>query len=212
MYPIALNLQSKSVLIVGGGAVASRKAPPLLIAGAKLSIISPEITDSLNALVEQGQIHWYKQAYESSLLITLKPILVFAATSSQTVNQQIAQDAQALSAWVNHVADTGASDFQNMAILEKAPFTIAMNSAGASPALLGILKSRLATVLTDGFVTFANWLGALRPQAQTHLAEQAQRQALYERLIQSDVLNLLEKGQADLARQEFERIVEDSFS
>jgi len=50
--PVALNVQGKRCLIVGGGAVARRKAESLLECGAKVRVIAPQLCDEFEALLE----------------------------------------------------------------------------------------------------------------------------------------------------------------
>jgi len=201
-----LQLNKKPVLIVGGGKIAARKAPALIAAGAKLTILSPELHESL-----QGQnIQWIRAEYQPETLAELRPVLLFAATNQPALNQQIAEDARKLSIFANLADNAEASDFHNMAILEKVPFTVAISSGAASPALLSLLKQRLASALSDGLILFAQWLGELRVLAREEIDRQESRQALYERLIASDVLHLLETGKSEEAKSLFNSIIEEA--
>ncbi|MBA3704069.1 MAG: NAD(P)-dependent oxidoreductase, partial [Rubrobacteraceae bacterium] len=42
LYPIFLNLSGRRCVVVGGGAVATRKVGKLLQAGAEVVVVSPE--------------------------------------------------------------------------------------------------------------------------------------------------------------------------
>ena len=46
-FPIFLDLKGKTALVVGGGNVAERKIEALLDCGAKIDIVSNELTDKL---------------------------------------------------------------------------------------------------------------------------------------------------------------------
>jgi precorrin-2 dehydrogenase/sirohydrochlorin ferrochelatase len=46
-YPAFINLQGKQCVVVGGGKVAERKILALLHSGAKVKVISPDLTDAL---------------------------------------------------------------------------------------------------------------------------------------------------------------------
>ncbi|RKY84337.1 bifunctional precorrin-2 dehydrogenase/sirohydrochlorin ferrochelatase, partial [candidate division KSB1 bacterium] len=52
LYPIFLKLKDKPVIVVGGGKVAYRKVKSLLDAGAKITVVSPELDQDLRDLVE----------------------------------------------------------------------------------------------------------------------------------------------------------------
>ncbi|MEU1751569.1 uroporphyrinogen-III C-methyltransferase [Micromonospora matsumotoense] len=57
-YPLGLRLAGRRVVVVGGGAVASRRVPALLDAGADVLLVAPEVTPALRAHVDAGRLHW----------------------------------------------------------------------------------------------------------------------------------------------------------
>ena len=65
-YPLGLILAGRRVLVVGGGAVASRRVPALLEAGAAVVLVSPELTPALTALAEAGRLHWTRRRFQPS--------------------------------------------------------------------------------------------------------------------------------------------------
>ena len=52
-YPLLLNLQDRPVLVVGAGSVALRKTRSLLNAGARVTLVAPQIHPDLLALQTQ---------------------------------------------------------------------------------------------------------------------------------------------------------------
>ena len=66
LYPLALRLDGRRVLVVGGGAVATRRVPALLDAGADVVLVSPELTPALHALVDAGRLAWAARRFEPS--------------------------------------------------------------------------------------------------------------------------------------------------
>src|SRR5690606_31733971 len=49
LFPLFLQLEDKRVLVVGGGSVAEKKALDLADAGAKVTVVAPEIGEALAA-------------------------------------------------------------------------------------------------------------------------------------------------------------------
>jgi len=62
-YLLGLRLTGRRVLVVGGGAVATRRVPSLLDAGADVAVVSPHVTTSLEGLAAAGRISWTARRY-----------------------------------------------------------------------------------------------------------------------------------------------------
>ncbi|KUL24198.1 uroporphyrinogen-III C-methyltransferase [Actinoplanes awajinensis] len=58
LYPLALRLDGRRVLVVGGGSVATRRVPALIAAGARVEIVSPVLTPALQAHIDAGRASW----------------------------------------------------------------------------------------------------------------------------------------------------------
>ena len=59
-------LQDRAALVVGGGAVATRKVEGLLPAGAHVTVVAPEVTEALRALADAGRCAWRRKAYDAA--------------------------------------------------------------------------------------------------------------------------------------------------
>ncbi len=66
LYPLGLKLEGRRVLVVGGGAVATRRVPALLDAGADVVLVSPHLTPALRAHADAGRLAWRERRFEPS--------------------------------------------------------------------------------------------------------------------------------------------------
>ena len=71
MYPVGLRLQDRRVVVVGGGQVAHRRVAGLLEAGARVTVVSPEVTPALEALVTPGSLSWDSVRKVSAAAVTV---------------------------------------------------------------------------------------------------------------------------------------------
>lgn len=206
-YPILLNLVDKQCVVVGGGRVATRKVRGLLDAGAFVAVISPEVTPELKALVDEKKIEWSESRYKRDMLNYFMPILVISVTGDERVNQTVAQDARRIRAWVNVTDNRDESDFSNMATFKRPPVTVALSTNGTSPALLRLLKAEIELFIGEEYTILADWLGTVRDSLKEDVDGQAERQEIYQRILQSKVLELLKQGQNDAAWDSFQQII-----
>jgi uroporphyrin-III C-methyltransferase/precorrin-2 dehydrogenase/sirohydrochlorin ferrochelatase len=106
-YLLGLRLRDRRVVVVGGGAVASRRIPALLAAGADILLVSPNATASLEDLAAAGRIRWAARGYSPG--DCAGAWLVCACTDSPAVNQAVAAAAEAQQTWCVRADDAGAS-------------------------------------------------------------------------------------------------------
>ena len=106
-YLLGLRLGGRRVLVVGGGAVASRRVPSLLDAGAEILLVSPKVAASLEDLAAAGRIQWQARGYRPG--DCAGAWLVCACTDDPGVNAAVAAAAEAQRTWCVRADDAGAS-------------------------------------------------------------------------------------------------------
>jgi len=139
-YPIFLDLRDKPVVVVGGGKVAVRKAKGLLEAGAKVTLISPD-------LVEDLPVFWKKRRYRKGDL--RGAVLAFAATDQRGVNGRVAEEGKSLGVFVNIADALEECDFIVPARVCRGSLQVAVSTGGESPGLARDLRKQLESLLSD---------------------------------------------------------------
>lgn len=201
-YPISL-VNLTHALVIGGGAVATRKVHGLLAAGARVTIIAPEISEELAALAHAHALTILRRAYQPDDLARAQ--IVIAATDDLAVNHAVSADAQARGMLVNVVDDPAYCTFHVPAIIRRGNIALAISTGGASPALAKYLRRELERVIGAEYETLAALLAELRPIIQTRVPRE-NRETLWENLIDA-ALPLLRAGRTDEARQSAEQLV-----
>src|ERR1700677_1834414 len=96
-YLLGLRLSDRRVLVVGGGAVATRRIPALLDVGADIVLVSPAVTASLDDLAAAGRIRWEERGYADG--DCAGAWLVCACTDDPAVNAAVAAAAEQQRTW-----------------------------------------------------------------------------------------------------------------
>jgi len=166
-YPVALDLSDVTVLVVGGGAVAARKAAGLAAAGAVVRVVAPDVSPAMEALSADGSVaelrrrRWHADDLDGARLVV-------TATDDPAVGAAVAAAASAANLWVNVADEPAHCTFVLPAIARRDPLTITVGTDGASPALAQRLRDRAGALLSDDVVALADELAAER--AELHAA------------------------------------------
>ena len=197
--PLFANIAGRPVLLVGGGEVALRKARLLLDAGARLTVVAPQLHDELAALAAAGQLVVLNDSFEAAHLQGQR--LVIAATDDEVVNAQVAAAAEANGLWVNVVDDPANSSFIFPSIIDRSPIMVAVSSGGAAPVLARLLRERLEALLPSHLGALARLSGELRGRVKQVLASLTERRRFWEKAFGSSrLLSLLQGGDEAAAR------------
>jgi len=205
LYPIFARLDGCAVLVVGGGKVAARKCRALLDAGAKVTVGSPRLDETLSNWLAEGAIRHVAGTFTENWLDDAW--LVVAATDDDVVNRRVSVAATARRMFVNVVDNAQLSTFQVPAVVERAPLQIAISSAGAAPMLARRLRERLEVLLDHSLGPLAMLLERARARIRARLPEPAARRAFYSRAIDGPVADLLRSGRAAQAEEALDRLL-----
>ena len=157
LLPVFMNIRGRGALVVGGGEVAARKAALLLEAGAKVTVVAPELGGNLDYLAEQGEIEHIGARFEDDHLTDCA--LVIAATDDQQVNEQVSELAKARNIPVNVVDNPDLCTFVMPSIIDRSPVQIAVSTGGASPVLARLLRARLESTIPSTYGRLAQLVG-----------------------------------------------------
>ena len=180
-YPIFLELGGRRVVLIGGGAVALRKAQALLDAGARLVVVAERINDMLEALCRGSDAELIKSRYAKSYLAGA--ILSVAATNNHQLNKQIYQDCQELEVLCNVVDVPELCDFFVPAVVKRGDLQIAVSTEGQCPAYAGHIRKKLEEIFTAEHGQFLAELEALRKQIIRDVPDPADRKTLLGQLV-----------------------------
>jgi precorrin-2 dehydrogenase / sirohydrochlorin ferrochelatase len=158
-FPVFLNLDKKKCVVIGGGKIAERKIRQMLKAGARVTVISPDLTHGLDKLQAAGKIEYKKRKYKSC--DTQRAFMVIAATSDEVVNKKVSRDFHGL---VNAVDMPKYCSFIMPSVINKGPLTIAVSSSGVSPAFSRTLRIELEDLISDDMTKYLAHLNKLRPK------------------------------------------------
>jgi uroporphyrin-III C-methyltransferase/precorrin-2 dehydrogenase/sirohydrochlorin ferrochelatase len=146
-YPITLRLAGRRVLVVGGGAVATRRIPALLDAGAVVDVVAPEVSPDIRGAAAAGRVRWRQRPFQPRDVVEPEPAwLVHAVTEAPAVNSAVAAAAEEQRVWCVRADDGEASTAWTPAVARGAAGTVA---EGVTVAVTGDGDPRRAAGVRD---------------------------------------------------------------
>ncbi|WP_057917266.1 siroheme synthase CysG [Lysobacter antibioticus] len=201
LFPVFADLRGRTVLVVGGGTVALRKAAALLEAGARVRVGAPELAPALAAWVAEGRIEHVPGPFVAQWLDGAW--LAIAATDDAGVNRAVAEAGEARRVWVNVVDDVEASSFHVPARVVRGPVQIAISSGGGVPMLSRHLRETLETQLDESLGALAQLLSRERERIRKHYPELGARRRFFDRVLSGPIPSLLRQGRGEQAQRAF---------
>lgn len=159
-YPIFLNVAGRRCLIVGGGAVAERKAGGLLKAGASVTVISPGLTNIMESWAEEKKLRHIRRDYRSGDLAGHQ--LAFVATDNPEVKSAVYGEAQERGVLINAADDPARCDFILPSVLRRGELVVAVATGGSSPALAKAIRRELEHYFTQDYAILSEIVAEVR--------------------------------------------------
>jgi uroporphyrin-III C-methyltransferase/precorrin-2 dehydrogenase/sirohydrochlorin ferrochelatase len=148
LYPAFLKLANRPVVVVGGGPVAASKLAALVSAGARVTVIAPDVVEDIATL----PVRIVRRPFAPD---DLDGAWFVVAAAPPDVNRQVAAAAEQRRVFVNAVDDPGHASAYLGGVVRKHGVTLAISTDGRAPALAGLLREGLEAVIPDDL---ASWL------------------------------------------------------
>jgi uroporphyrin-III C-methyltransferase/precorrin-2 dehydrogenase/sirohydrochlorin ferrochelatase len=149
VYPVGLRLAGREVVVVGGGQVAHRRVAGLLEARAQVTVVSPEVTPALEALVAPGSVTWHARGYADGDLAGAW--YAVAATDDPAVNAAVAAEAERARVFCARADDRGLSSAWTPAVGRQGDLVVGVHGGGDPQRAVGV-RDAVLDGLTDGSI------------------------------------------------------------
>lgn len=205
-YPIYLDLKERTVLVVGGGAIAEGKTIQLVEAGARVRIVSPTLTPQLAAMAGRGVITYRNDLFSADDLDGV--LLVISATDEQAVNEAVWRAANKRGLLCNVVDQTALCNFITPALVTRGQLQISVSTGGGSPALVQRVKREIAELIGAEYGELLALAAEMRAAVKARLPGFEERRQVLHAFIESEALELIRAGRRDEARQLARKLLE----
>lgn len=206
--PVMLDVTGWRVLIVGGGAVAARRAAALVGAGAGVTVVAPAFDDRLTAL----PIDRIAAVFDPAAHDVADYRLVIVATDDPAANALVAAELAKLPnpPLCNRADDGDAGEVSFMSTHRDGPLALAVYSGGASASAAAKIRDELARQIDPAWPGVLALARETRQAMREQVGEPVKRTALLRRLTDADALAAYRDGGAEALRSHYRDIMRGS--
>jgi precorrin-2 dehydrogenase/sirohydrochlorin ferrochelatase len=151
-FPINLNLEGRSCLVVGAGRIGLRKTEQLLAAGAIVTVVALEVVSDFAGL----PVTICQRAFELPDLDGQR--LVITATGNRELDQLIYDTCEERGVWINSADDPDRCAFTLPAVVRRGDLMVTVSTGGNSPALSSWMRQKLEALVGPEFEEVVNEL------------------------------------------------------
>lgn len=205
VFPAFHKVSERVVLVVGSGAEALAKVRLLAETEARIRLVASEPAQDLASAAEAGGVELLRKPFAAAHLDGA--VLAFAASGNRETDALVVSAARARGIPANAVDIPELCDFYTPAIVNRAPFTVAVSSAGAGPVLTQKIRARIEAMLPLRLGALARLADSFRAAADRVLPKGQARRRFWSEFFDGEVADAVLAGRPGDARRLASRLL-----
>jgi precorrin-2 dehydrogenase / sirohydrochlorin ferrochelatase len=193
LYPVNLVMAGRDCLVVGGGRVALTKVRGLADAGARVTVVAPDVVPEVASLADVVERRPYRSGEAAAYRF------VVAATGDPQVNQQVYDDGEAAGVWVNSADDPQRCSAILPARVRQGRLTLTVSTGGRSPAVAAWVRDRLAREYGPEYDELVGLLSEAREEVRAQ--GRGTEHLDWKQALDSGILELIRAGRLEDAKE-----------
>jgi precorrin-2 dehydrogenase/sirohydrochlorin ferrochelatase len=181
VFPLFIDLSDKLCVVVGGGSVATRKVRSLAGFGARIKVVSPELSEKLEELVSERSIEAVRRSYREGDLEGA--FIAIAATPDRELNEEIYKYAVKHNIFVDVADCPQECTFIFPSIVRREDLVVGISTSGGYPALSKSVRKTIDAMIPQEYGSLLEVLKDLRNRAGTEINDQSKRKEMLRRVM-----------------------------
>ncbi len=208
-FPLTLLLADRKVVVVGAGTIATRKVETLIAGGARNNtVIAPTISDDLSAMCTAGFVTLIEREFVESDIDNA--YFVVTATDVAEVNEAVFQAGEARHTFVNSADDPNNCSSILMSTVRQGDITIAISTAGKSPAFAKWCRKYLEGRLGPEYITLIDLVNEARESVRSQGV--SSEDVNWDPAFEFTVVDMVRDGNLEGVRAVLRKTIEDSLA
>lgn len=190
-YPIQLNMENRSVLLVGAGRIALRKCKDLIDAGAKVMVVAPRGEELFSLWEKEERIQWHHREYQKSDLE--KKEFVFVAVDRDEIAEQVVKEALIRNLWVNSSDQRYPGNFTIPAKVRQGDLLLTVSTHGKSPGVARQIKEEWQREYDSNWQEYLHLISNLRKELLLQKSSK-EREIFWKQILTRELLEWVREG------------------
>ncbi|HNP63864.1 MAG TPA: siroheme synthase CysG [Woeseiaceae bacterium] len=207
-FPAFLDLRDRPCLVVGGGAIALRKARLLVSAGAGLEMVAPAFNPATRLFANDNNVKLTERDFSPDDVTG--HWLVVSATGVPSVERAVFQCASLAGIFCNGVDDIDNCSYLTPAIVDRGSVVVAISSGGTAPVLARKLREQIEAMLPFGISKLAALAGNWRDRVRARCTDLLGRRRFWEAVFDGPAATAAIAGDIAGAESLMNELLDDS--
>jgi len=208
LFGMFIELAGRKCLVVGGGAVGTRKVEALLSAGANVSVVSREVTDELRRLIDEGRVVHHGGSFGPDNLAGM--FMCVSAMDERAENEKVADCCRKRGVLVNVVDDPPLSDFFFPSVVRRGELVIAISSGGVAPSMSKKIRQDLEGRYGPEYESALLVMGRLRNRLREAGISGSRLASVMERAAALPLAEMISEGRGDRAANALRQVLDEA--
>jgi len=183
-FQVGLDVMDQPCLVLGGGREAEEKCGRLLDAGARITIVSTDLTSQLHQWVSASRLIHHQRNFEEA---DLEGVFLALNTinDDEVLTARVYKLAIEQKTLINSYDNPTHSNFGMMALVHPGHLRLSISTSNASPALASQLRKDLEVIFDEEFAEYLECLAKIRQRVRDKVANRETRFGLLRALVRN---------------------------
>lgn len=203
LYPANLKVEGRLCTVIGGGAVAVRKAEALIKCGARVRVIAPALDSAFEPL--HGSFEHVARPYRWGDLEG--SFIAIVATDDEDTNRAVEEEAHGRHLLLNVVDRPGRCDFYVPSTVRRGDLMVTVSTGGQFPALSRRLRRQLEQEFPEAWSQVLALLGKARRRVVFRIKDEGKRRQCLAEMAELDLTPVFKRGGQEAVEAEIEKCI-----
>jgi len=151
-FPTFLNFENKSILIIGGGEIATRKLKQVLSFTSQVTVLCPQLCDKMQTLIQEHNLRYDEKMYEEGDIKGFD--IIISAINDIKLQEKVYTESRKFRCLYTCVDLPHCCDFIFPSYIKKGDLLISISTQGTAPSFAKQLRIYIEKLIPSSVIGF----------------------------------------------------------